>query len=336
MSTPQTLTQAPAPHYSLDYRQRHLISPNQRYLPPPRPSSNASNGHYQALPARTSSNISATQQFAPPPRTQSGMSNSYSSHTHTQSRPGAEYSYTNGLAQQPPHDELGRRGSRASQTQRPYPDPTTASSSRVAPATAGAPMPQPPHYDSARAESSEHGSRRSRRDVDWVEYFGGKPPAEIITIHDDDSPAPPTTTQRLQQPAPPATNGSYAPPAQHVDKRRRVNGAAAEVPAYGGSRTPYSYSNGTSTESLQNTTAPTSLGSSTSGRLEPAQVGQKRKRTTRTSELERKKQETERLGPRGYLAEYGEYVPPPKQHKKQRDVAVPVLHDVCRTHLYNF
>ena len=60
-------------------------------------------------------------------------------------------------------------------------------------------MPQPSHYDSARAESSEHGSRRSRRDVDWVEYFGGKPPAEIITIHDDDSPAPPTTTQRLQQ-----------------------------------------------------------------------------------------------------------------------------------------
>jgi len=194
-------------------------------------------------------------------------------------------------------------------------------------------MPQPPHYDSARAESSEHGSRRSRRDVDWVEYFGGKPPAEIITIHDDDSPAPPTTTQKLQQPAPPATNGSYAPATQHVDKRRRVNGAAADVPAYGDSRTPYSYSNGTSTESLQNTTAPTSLGSSTSSRLEPAQVGQKRKRTTRTSEQERKKQETERLGPRGYLAEYGEYVPPPKQHKKQRDVAVPVLHDVSRVHL---
>lgn len=328
MSTPQTLTQAPAPHYSLDYRQRHLISPNQRYLPPPRPSSNASNGHYQTLPARTSSNISATQQFAPPPRTQSGMSNAYSSHAHSQSRPGAEYSHTNGLAQQPQHEESGRRGSRASQTQRPYPDHTTATSSRVAPATTGAAMPQAQHYDSARAESSEHGSRRSRRDVDWVEYFGGKPPAEIITIHDDDSPAPPTTTQKLQHQAPPATNGSYAPAAQHVDKRRRVNGAAADVPAYGDSRTPYSYSNGTSTESLQNTTAPTSLGSSTSSRLEPSQTGQKRKRTTRTSEQERKKQETERLGPRGYLAEYGEYVPPPKQHKKQRDVAVPVLHDV--------
>ena len=40
------------------------------------------------------------------------------------------------------------------------------------------------------------------------------------------------------------------------------------------------------------------------------------------------KLEDTRLGPRGYLAEYGEYVPPPKQHKKQRDVAVPVLTDV--------
>lgn len=331
MSTPQTLTQAPAPHYSLDYRQRHLISPTQRYLPPPRPSSNLSNGHYQNLPARTSSNISNTQQFAPPPRTQSGMSNGYSNHAHSQSRGGAEYPYPNGIAQHPPpHEELRRRGSRASQHQRPYqPDSLAASSSRAVQATAGAQMPTQQHYDNARGESSEYGGRRSKRDpVDWVEFFGGKPPAEIITIHDDDSPAPPATIQKVQQPASPATNGSYAQPTQHVDKRRRVNGAAADVPAYGDSRTPYSYSNGTSTESLQTNTAPTSLGSSTSSRLEPSQTGQKRKRTTRTSEQERKKQETERLGPRGYLAEYGEYVPPPKQQKKQRELAVPVLTDV--------
>lgn len=328
MSTPQTLTQAPAPHYSLDYRQRHLISPTQRYLPPPRPSSNVSNGHYQNLPARTSSNISNTQQFAPPPRPHSGMSNGYSNHTHSQSRGGAEYSsYANGLAQQPAsHEELRRRGSRAGEHSRPYPEP--AASSRAAPAAASNQMPQAHHYDSVGADASERARRRSKRDVDWVEYFGGKPPAEIITIHDDDSPAPPATAQKAAQPAPTATNGTYAPASQHVDKRRRVNGAAADVPAYGDSRTPYSYSNGTSTESLQTTTAPTSLGSSTSSRLEPTQTGQKRKRTTRTSEQERKKQEVERLGPRGYLAEYGEYVPPPKQHKKQREVAVPVLHDV--------
>ena len=188
-------------------------------------------------------------------------------------------------------------------------------------------------YDSARGESSERRRRRSRGEVDWVQYFGGKPPAEIITIHDDDSPAPPATTHKVAQAPPSTTNGTYAAPSQHVDKRRRVNGAADDVPAYGDSRTPYSYSNGTSTESLQNTTAPTSLGSSTSSRLEPSKVGEKRKRTTRGTEIERKKQETERLGPRGYLAEYGEYVPPPKQHKKLRELAVPVLHDVCHTHL---
>lgn len=324
MSTPQTLTQAPAPHYSLDYRQRHLISPNQRYLPPPRPSSNVSNGHYHNLPARTSSNISNTQQFAPPPRPQSGMSNGYSTHAHSQSRGGAEYPYTNGLAQPAAHEDLRRRNSQAGQHQhqRPYPEPTATS--RAAPTAAQMPQ-QPQQYDTLRTASSEH-HRRSKRDVDWVEYFGGKPPAEIITIHDDDSPAPPATTPKVVPP--PATNGTYAPPAQHVDKRRRVNRGAGEVPAYGDSRTPYSCSNGTSTESLQTTTAPTSLGSSTSSRLEPTQTGQKRKRTTRTSEQERKKQEVERLGPRGYLAEYGEYIPPPKQHKKQREVAVPVLHDV--------
>jgi dual-specificity kinase len=260
MSTPQTLTQAPAPHYSLDYRQRHLISPsNQRYLPPPRPSSNLSNGHYHNLPARPPSNISASQQFAPPTRTQSGMSNGYSTqaHSQSQSRGGAEYPYTNGLAQQPSHDELRRRGSRASQHQRPYPEPAVASSSRAAPASAGAQMPPATNYDSARGDSSDQRRRRSRGEVDWVEYFGGKPPAEIITIHDDDSPAPPATTHKVPPPPAPATNGTYATPTQHVDKRRRVNGAANDVPAYGESRTPYSYSNGTSTESLQNTTAST-------------------------------------------------------------------------------
>jgi dual-specificity kinase len=142
MSTPQTLTQAAAPHYSLDYRQRHLVSPNnQRYLPPPRPSSNLSNGHYHNLPARPPSNISQSQQFAPPTRTQSGMSNGYSTQAHSQSRGGADYSYTNGHAQQPAHDDLRRRGSRASQHQRPYQEPAAASSSRAAPATAGAKMP---------------------------------------------------------------------------------------------------------------------------------------------------------------------------------------------------
>ena len=163
--------------------------------------------------------------------------------------------------------------------------------------------------------------------MNWVEYFGGKPPTEIITIHDDDSPAPPAQNQRLPPP-PPQTNGSST--VQHVDKKRRVNGGEAP-PAYSATNTPYSHPNGRSTESLQATTAQTSVGSQMSGnnRLDGAQTGQKRKRpSTRTSEQERKKQEIEESGPRGYLAEYGEYVPPQKQHRKQKDVTVRAIHDV--------
>lgn len=172
--------------------------------------------------------------------------------------------------------------------------------------------------------TDERGRKRGRQSpVDWVEFFGGKPPAEIITIHDDDSPAPPAEIQKLPGPT---TAGSSA---HHVGKKRRTeagNGAAD----YSTTNTPYSYSNGASTESLQATTAPTSLGSAASSgsRLEGAQTGQKRKRTTRTSEQDRKKQETEKKGPRGYLAEYGEYVPPPKTTKKQKEVHVPPIHEV--------
>lgn len=326
MSTPQTLTQAAAPHYSLDYRQRHLISPNQRYLPPPRPSSNLSNSYYpqQNLPARPSSNISVNQQqFAPPPRTHSGMSNGYP-HAHSQPRGGAEYPYTNGGLHQPLHDTLDRTSSRGSQHHRQPADPS--STSRAPPAIP-AQMPPAQQYNNAREESGERArKRRHKRDVDWVGYFGGKPPTEIITIHDDDSPAP---EARAQKPPPPPAHASST--SQHMDKRRRVNGAAGEAPAYADPRATHSYSNGTSTDSLQTTTAPTSLGSQVSGnsRLENTQTGQKRKRTTRTSEHERKKQEVERLGPRGYLAEYGEYIPPPKQHRKQKEVQVPTISDVC-------
>lgn len=187
-------------------------------------------------------------------------------------------------------------------------------------------MPQNQSQGHQRDDSDERGRKRGRKSpVDWVSYFGGKPPAEIITIHDDDSPAPPAEVQKL----PPPTNGSSA--TQHVDKKRRTNGGSGEI-HYSATNTPNSYSNGASTESLQTTTAPTSLGSqaSTSSRLDGAQTGQKRKRTTRNVDTERKKQETEQTGPRGYLAEYGEYIPPQKQ-KKQKDVHVPSWHDVWLT-----
>lgn len=324
MSTPQTLTAALPPHYSqLDYRQRPLFSPNDRYLPPPRPSSNISNGYHHNIPARPSSNLS-NHQLPPPPRPHSGASNGYA-HAHGQPRIAAEYAYSNGTTQQSSNEDLRRTASRTSQQQRQLPPPIPSVSRAPA---ASSQMPPNQANGSMRADSGERGRDRKRKEpVDWVEYFGGKPPAEIIEIHDDDSPAPSAQVHKLP---PPTTNGSYN--SQHVNKRQRVNGGSGEAPVYSEARTPYSHSNGTSTDSLQATTAPTSLGSqASSGSLRNdalAQTGQKRKRTTRTSEQERKKQEIEKTGPRGYLAEYGEYQPPPKQGKKQRDVVVPQIHDV--------
>lgn len=188
-------------------------------------------------------------------------------------------------------------------------------------------MPSHQQYDAQRADTQDRNKRRRQKSpVDWVAFFGGKPPAEIIEIHDDDSPAPSATIQR---PPPPATNGSST--SQHVDKKRRVNGGSGDVATYSTTNTPYSHSNGASTDSLQATTAPTSLGSqaSSGSRVETAQTGQKRKRNTRTSDADRKKHESDRPEPKGYLAEYGEYVPPPKQFRKQKDVVVSVVHDVC-------
>lgn len=307
---------------SIQVQSRVLPSPTERYLPLP--------NSYYSIPARPSSNVS-NHQFAlpPPPRTQSGMSNSgYAhpqSHAHGQSQAragaGAEYSYTNGLAHQSSHEELGRTNSATSQRQRTALQPPAAPSQAEA-----VQMHSYRQNDEGQDNSMERGRKRGRNSpVDWRAFFGDKPPAEIITIHDDDSPVPPDEEQR----APPPTNGSSN--ARHADKRRRTNAAGGDA-TYSNTNTPYSHSNHTSTESLQNTTAPTSLGSqaSSGSRLDGAQTGQKRKRTvTRASDQDRKRQETERAGAKGYLAEYGEYVPPPKQLRKQKEVHVPTIHEVC-------
>lgn len=313
---------------------QHRLDPSSRILPPlppPRPSSNLSNGFYQNIPQRPSSNVSNHQFAPPPPRTHSGMSNGGGGYSHShphgsqqpQARAGAEYSsYANGLTHQSSHDDLRRTNSAASHRQR-----AAASQSSHPPPHAQAEAAQMPSYQAndAQDDSSGHGKKRGRNSpVDWRAFFGGKAPAEIITIHDDDSPVPPENSRRL----PPPTNGAST--SRHADKKRRTNATGADA-QYSNTHTPY-YSNGTSTESLQNTTAPTSLGSQASrdSRLDGAQTGQKRKRTGagRSSDQDRKRQETERSGPRGYLAEYGEYVPPPKQLKKQKEVNVPPVQEV--------
>lgn len=350
MSTPSTLVQTvPVAHQHLDHH-RYLPSPQDRFLPPPRPSSNLSNGYHHnplpTIPARPSSNLS--RQLPPPPPESSGMSNpAYSHnhnhthhHSHSQSHAGAEYSnpHVNGVT----YDELRRTDSRSSQQHsRQLPPPPSLqhqqrsqasvqdiTPSRALPELPADPMPRAQYDHYERRGSSEHRrKRRPKSPVDWVAFFGGKPPTEIIEIHDDDSPAPPATIQRLP---PPVTNG--ASHSHHVDKKRRVNGSGGDAPGYSTTNTPYSYTNGTSTDSFQATTAPTSLGSqaSNAGRIDNTQtVGQKRKRpTTRNTDAVKKQQEAERAGPQGYLAEYGEYLPPAKLAKKQKDVVVPAIHDV--------
>jgi dual-specificity kinase len=257
------------------------------------------------------------------------MSNRGYAHSHShstgQARAGAEYAYANGLAHQTSHEDLKRTNSAASQRQR-QPAPAPNYTSRVLAEPSQSSSRQVNGHN--RDDSGDMGKKRARKSpVDWVAYFGGKPPTEIITIHDDDSPAPPEQKQKLPGPA---TGGSTS---HHVDKKRRTNAAAEN--AYSATNTPYSNSHGASTDSLQNTTAPTSLGSnmSSSSRLDGAKTGEKRKRTqaaSRTTDQDRKKQETG-SGPRGYLAEYGEYLPPPKQQKKQKEVTVPTIHDRYKT-----
>lgn len=242
------------------------------------------------------------------------------SHAHSpaQARGGAEQSYSGSrLTQQSSHEDLRRVSSTASQHRKPLPP---LPNSGHAPQSV---IPPPATEADVEDESTLRGKKRGRRSpVDWVEYFGGKPPAEIITIHDDDSPAPPASIQRL----PPPTNGSSA--SHHVDKKRRTNGGSGGT-VYSETNTPYSLSHGASTDSLQATTAGTSLGSqaSSNSRLDNTQTGQKRKRNARAAEPEPKRHAADYKGPRGYLAGYGEYCPP-KQQKKCKDVQVSAIHDV--------
>lgn len=243
------------------------------------------------------------------------------SQTHIQTRGGVELQPdATSLAPKSSHDDLRRPSSTSSQQQQQRtlpPLPPTEQS-------AHADMPPKRSVPSHEEQPEHRGRKRGRQSpVDWVAYFGGKLPNEIITIHDDDSPAPPASIQTLPPPANDATTS------HHVDKKRRTNAGNGEA-HFSATNTPYSLSNAASTESLQNTTAPTSLGSSgsSSGRLDATQTGQKRKRTVKAPEPESaKKKATETRGPKGYLAEYGEYVPP-KQIKKQKEVHVPAIHDV--------
>lgn len=203
-----------------------------------------------------------------------------------------------------------------------------------------APQPSQVSHPSLPPQPGSASKKRGRDDpVDWEQYFGGRPPKEIIVIDDDDSPAPRPAAQGQQQ-----QMGQGVSLQQndlgHMDKRRKTGGdpsagydAVYRSGQYSNTHTPYDdYSSHRYTGSTDRTapylsTAPTSLGSTSSGGtyVEDASVGQKRKRSTRQAatavDVKRKLPEI-RSDP------YTEYIPPPRPPIKAKDVHVAVIPDV--------
>ncbi|KAI9669177.1 MAG: dual specificity protein kinase kns1 [Trizodia sp. TS-e1964] len=172
-----------------------------------------------------------------------------------------------------------------------------------------------------------------KRQPDWNAFYRNGVPAEIIVI--DDTPPPPRVNHTTRTVA---TTGH-----KHADKRRKVNGANADLGkghrqeyAYSATQTPLDDASTISTDrttSALHTTAATSLGSHYSqtdmangGYIPYAQdvnVGQKRKRVTRAAVAdEAKRREIEAQGDA-----YSSYVPPPRPPIKAKEVYVSLIHD---------
>jgi len=176
------------------------------------------------------------------------------------------------------------------------------------------------------SDASASGRKDNKRKPDWNEFYKNGVPAEIIVIDDDTPP-----------PSGPRRHNAYT--AQHTEKRQRTGNAYDPVysqaqATYSATQTPY-YENSASTDrttSAYVTTAPTSLGSTTSTGtylppLEDGTVGQKRKRTRAQIAEDAgpaKRREVERLTPPHLV-----YVPPEKPIIKAKEVHVEVIRDVC-------
>ena len=170
-------------------------------------------------------------------------------------------------------------------------------------------------------------SARTQRQPDWNEYYRNGIPKEIIVIDDSPSPAPQPTASPVQMPA------HVEPP---PGKKRRTGQVSAvkQQTAYSNADTGsyYDSPSGTistdRTTSLQQTTAPTSLGSNGSGAnggayQEAAAVGQKRKRVTRQTTATAKKQKDNAAN-----NALNSYYPPPQPPIKATAVEVRVVRDV--------
>ncbi|KAI6373651.1 hypothetical protein MCOR25_003423 [Pyricularia grisea] len=188
--------------------------------------------------------------------------------------------------------------------------------------------------------------RRRSKGPDWDNFYKNGLPREVIVIDDDSEPevlsqstAPGSARTIINGHATRANGNGHAymngAPAnsrsQHTAKRRRRDGepSAHYDPVHNrvvGSHTntPASTISSDRTTSAIATTAPTSLGSSSSnGHYEDANAGQKRKRTTRQQAGQAKRREAALYGD----AAYTNYQPPAKPIKKAPEVSVRVVHD---------
>ena len=211
---------------------------------------------------------------------------------------------------------------------------------RTATATAHRPtqqLPPPP------ADAAEDMNSLKRRNPDWADFYKNGLPKEVIVIDDDEEEPARPPPPRQAPPSRPATNGSL----RHADKKRKTAASTAYDPvynqhtSYSTTQTPYDYSPNHSistdrTTSALNTTAATSLGSTTSNGqhispLDNGVVGQKRKRTRAAAQDEAKEAKRRELDDQDPFALYQ---PPPNPVIKAKDVYVQVVTDVrCQPRL---
>lgn len=192
-------------------------------------------------------------------------------------------------------------------------------------------------HNTANSGSMSSGTSSRRRKPDWQEFYKNGLPKEIIVI--DDTP-PPDQAASARPTAATATATAAGVNGQPAGKKRRTGLESAydvsyhDRPSFSTNPQPYwdnSSHNSLSTDRTTSlhTTAPTSLGSAGSVgtnngvHYEDANVGQKRKRNTRTStRQEAKRRELEAVSD-AFLS----YIPPPQPPIKAKDVPVPVIRD---------
>jgi dual-specificity kinase len=220
--------------------------------------------------------------------------------------------------------------------------PTRTNSSAMVPPTG-----QPP------ASTSSPASRKRRSPPDWEKFYENGVPKEVIVIDDTPPPSAASSSARVgngmvQYPV--GTSAAHPAKPRHTDKKRKVetkaeypydheqlySQAGSVHPAYSTTQTPQrnAYNNSpatlsaqSSTGSVNDTTAGTSLGSNRSmndalaaASLLPQANGGKRKRVTRASHAAAAAANTEDA--------FASYHPPPKPPIKAKEVHVNVIQDV--------